>query len=124
MAALEVEVKFECLERAKDKLKVIDRFYRRQVGKVDVEKWVLPACRMAFLTPGHTEHVVHKAIMKFASVLRGIPAEHAAGVQLVSLEGQEELGAILLSEAYMPSRNTVSTHAMLCVCFVRNYFDC
>lgn len=96
----EGDIDFECFERAKDKLRVIDRFFRRQVGKRDVQEWVLPACKTAFLTPGYKKTAIHKAVMSFASALRDLPAEHAAGTNLVSVEGREALGALLLSEAY------------------------
>ena len=98
-----MEVAFECLERAKDKLRIIDRFYRRQAGKVDVEKWVLPACQEAFLSPVYTEHAIHKALLKFASELRYLSAEHAPGTPLMSIEGGEALGELLLSETYRQS---------------------
>lgn len=109
----ESEVEFECLERAKDKLRIIDRFYRRQVGKDDVQEWVLPACKVAFLRSGHAEHAIHKALLKFATELRDAHAEHASGTTLVSVEGGEALGELLLSEAYKPSPEEVSSNASL-----------
>jgi hypothetical protein len=106
----DTDVDFECLQRAKFKLDVIDQFYRRQVGKGDVEDWVLPACKVAFLTPGHEKRTIHNAIMKFAFELRDLPAQHAAGTKLLSDEGREALGHLLLTEAYVSSPREVRIH--------------
>lgn len=119
-----MEVVFECLERAKDKLRIIDRFYRRQAGKEDVQKWVLPACQEAFLSPVYTEHAIHKALLKFASELRYLSAEHAPGTPLMSIEGGEALGELLLSETYRRSPEEVSPQITEIVCSMLFHSDC